>query len=102
MTVLEFMLIVGAALFCLGLYGVLARRNAVLVLMSIELMLNAVNVHLIAFARFVDGTEAIAHVLIIFVITIAAAEVGLALAIVLRMFRNWETVNLDRISTLQR
>ena len=101
MTVLEFMLIVGAALFCLGLYGVLARRNAVLVLMSIELMLNAVNVHLIGFARYVDGTEAIAHVLIIFVITIAAAEVGLALAIVLRMYRNWETVNLDRISTLQ-
>ncbi len=101
MTVLEFMLILGAALFCLGLYGVLARRNAVLVLMSIELMLNAVNVHLIGFARYVVGTEAIAHVLIIFVITIAAAEVGLALAIVLRMFRNWETVNLDRISTLQ-
>lgn len=101
MTVLEFMLILGAALFCLGLYGVLARRNAVLVLMSIELMLNAVNVHLIGFARYAVGTEAIAHVLIIFVITIAAAEVGLALAIVLRMFRNWETVNLDRISTLQ-
>ena len=61
----------------------------------------SVNVHLIGCARYVDGTEAIAHVLIIFVITIAAAEVGLALAIVLRMFRNWETVNLDRISTLQ-
>ncbi len=101
MSSLEFMLILGAALFCLGLYGVLARRNAVLVLMSIELMLNAVNLHLIAFARYVTGTEAIAHVLIIFVITIAAAEVGLALAIVLRMFRNWETVNLDRISTLR-
>jgi NADH:ubiquinone oxidoreductase subunit K len=88
-------------LFSLGLYGVLARKNAVLVLMAIELMLNAVNVNLVAFVRYVVGGDPVGQVLVIFIITIAAAEVGLALAIILRLYRNWNTVNLDRISTLQ-
>ena len=98
---LQFLLVLGAGLFSLGLYGVLARRNAVLVLMAIELMLNAVNVNLVAFVRYVVGGDAVGQVLVIFIITIAAAEIGLALAIILRLYRNWNTVNLDRISTLQ-
>ena len=98
---LQFLLVLGAGLFSLGLYGVLARRNAVLVLMAIELMLNAVNVNLVAFVRYVVGGDAVGQVLVVFIITIAAAEIGLALAIILRLYRNWNTVNLDRISTLQ-
>jgi NADH:ubiquinone oxidoreductase subunit K len=60
-----------------------------------------VNINLIAFVRYVVGGDAVGQVLVVFIITIAAAEVGLALAIILRLFRNWDTVNLDRISTLQ-
>ncbi len=102
MTPLQFFLLLSGGLFSLGLYGVLARRNAVLVLMAIELMLNAVNVNLVAFVRYVVGGDPVGQVLVVFVITIAAAEVGLALAIILRLYRNWNTVNLDRISTLQK
>lgn len=101
MTPLQFLLILGGALFSIGLYGVLARRNAVLVLMAIELMLNAVNINLVGFARYVAGGDSAGQVLVVFIITIAAAEVGLAMAIILRLFRNWNTVNLDKISTLQ-
>ncbi|MDA1097142.1 MAG: NADH-quinone oxidoreductase subunit NuoK [Chloroflexi bacterium] len=90
-----------AALFSLGLYGVLARRNAVLVLMSIELMLNAVNLNLIAFVRYATGGDSVGYILVVFIITIAAAEIGLALAIILRMQRNWHSVNLDQISSLR-
>ena len=101
MTPLEFLLLLSGGLFSLGLYGVLARKNAVLVLMAIELMLNAVNVNLVAFVRYVVGGDPVGQVLVVFVIPIAAAEAGLALAIILRLYRNWNTVNLDRISTLQ-
>ena len=90
-------LLFGAFLFCVGVYGVIARRNAVLVLMSIELMLNAVNVNLIAFhLRFV-GQDAFltGQVFALFVIAVAAAEVGVGLAIVLNMFRNRASVNVD-------
>ena len=81
----------------IGLYGVLARRSAVLILMSIELMLNAVNINLIGFAAFMDFTEAqraLGQVLVIFVITIAAAELALAVAIILRLYRNRSSVNV--------
>ena len=96
--------ILAAALFSTGLYGVLARRSAVMILMSIELMLNAVNINLIGFATFVDFGEAqrsLGQVLIIFVITIAAAELALALAIILRLYRNRSSVNVDGIDTLR-
>ena len=96
--------ILTAALFATGLYGVLARRSAVMILMSIELMLNAVNINLIGFAAFVDFGEAqrtLGQVLIIFVITIAAAELALALAIILRLYRNRSSVNVDGIDTLR-
>jgi NADH:ubiquinone oxidoreductase subunit K len=96
--------VVSAALFTIGIYGVLARRSAVLILMSIELMLNAVNINLIGFATFRDfgGSErALGQVLIIFVITIAAAELALAIAIILRLYRNRSSVNIDEIDLMK-
>ncbi|MCA1833009.1 MAG: NADH-quinone oxidoreductase subunit NuoK [Actinomycetota bacterium] len=94
-------LTLGALLFSIGVYGVLARRNAVLVLMSIELMLNAVNVNLVAFSTWIRETIAIGQIFALFVITIAAAEVGIGLAIVLLIFRNRETINIDEIDLLK-
>ena len=98
---LEHVLLLSGALFAVGLYGVLARRNAVLILMSIELMLNAVNLNLVAFARFVTSEDLLGQVFAVFVITVAAAEVGLALGIILRLFRNRASINLDEIDALR-
>jgi NAD(P)H-quinone oxidoreductase subunit 4L len=97
-------LILSAFLFCTGIYGVLARKNAVLVLMSIELMLNAVNINLIAFSAFNAGdvNHAISGgIFALFVITIAAAEVGVGLAIVLLIYRNEHTADLDDVDQLK-
>jgi len=90
-------LILASFLFCVGVYGVIARRNAVLVLMSVELMLNAVNINLVAFQDLLYPAEADAsgQVFALFIIAIAAAEVGVGLAIVLNMFRNRASVNVD-------
>ena len=97
--------LLSAVLFAIGIYGVMARRSAVLIVMSIELMLNAVNINLIAAASHMDGTGKFANfdgeLIAIFIITVAAAEVGLALAIILRMFRNRSTVNVDEISLMK-
>jgi NADH-quinone oxidoreductase subunit K len=93
-------LVVAALLFSIGVYGVLARRNAILVLMSVELMLNGVNLNLIAFNTYLRDTLAGGQVLTLFVITIAAAEIGLGLAIVLLVFRNRQTVDLDQLRDL--
>ncbi len=97
-----------AGLFVIGLYGVLARRSAVLIVMSIELMLNAVNINLIAAASHLgyrSAADAFANfdgqIIAIFVITVAAAEVGLALAIILRMYRNRATINVDEIHLMK-
>ncbi len=94
-----------AALFAIGLYGVLARRSAVLIVMSIELMLNAVNINLIAAASHLEGVGSFANVdgqlIAIFVITVAAAELGLALAIIMRINRNRSTVNVDEIDLMK-
>ena len=98
---LEAFQVLSAALFCIGLYGVLARRSAVLILMSIELMLNAVNINLIAAAAHQDHTAFTGQIIAIFVITVAAAEVGLALAIILRLFRNRSTVNVDEVDLMK-
>ncbi len=92
-------LLLAAVLFCLGVYGVLARKNAVLVLMSIELMLNAVNINLIAFGALRDNV--IGQVFSLFVITIAAAEVGVGLAIVLLIFRNRADIDLDELDLMK-
>ncbi len=93
--------LLSAAIFCIGLYGVLARRSAVLVLMSIELMLNAVNLQLVAFGAYSGFGTSTGQVIAVFVITIAAAEVGLALAIVMRLFRSRGAVNLDEIDVMR-
>jgi NADH:ubiquinone oxidoreductase subunit K len=100
MTLTHFQIVSGA-LFAVGLYGVLARRSAVLILMSIELMLNAVNLNLIAAASYLDPGRFTGLIIAIFVITVAAAEVGLALAIILRLFRNRATVNVDDIELMK-
>jgi NADH:ubiquinone oxidoreductase subunit K len=97
--------LLSAALFVTGLYGVLARRSAVLIVMSIELMLNAVNINLIAAASHLEGMGNFANfdgqIIAIFVITVAAAEVGLGLAIILRIYRNRSTVNVDEINIMK-
>jgi NADH:ubiquinone oxidoreductase subunit K len=98
---LEHFLILSGFLFAIGLYGVLARRNGVLVLMSIELMLQAVNVNFVAFAMYLDPLRAMGQVLAVFVICIAAAEVALALAILLRIYRNRASINLDDIDLMK-
>lgn len=92
-------LLFSAALFAVGVYGVLARRNAVLVLMSIELMLNAVNVNLVAFA--VQLGDLAGQAFALFVIAVAAAEVGIGLAIVILIYRNRETINVDEVNLLR-
>jgi len=93
------LLILSAFLFCTGIYGVLARKNSVLVLMSIELMLNAVNINLIAFSAF--KTAVAGQVFALFVITIAAAEVGVGLAIVLLIYRNLHSSDLDEVDEMK-
>ncbi len=99
---LEHVLIVGAVLFAIGLYVALTKRNAIAVLMGIELMLNAVNLTLIAFARFVESPQPLdGHVFAIFVITVAAAEAAVALALAVVVYRHRETVDVDKISLLR-
>lgn len=101
MVPLENYLVLSAVLFSLGVYGVLARRSAVLVLMGIELMLNAVSLNFIAFAAYLDPERITGIVFAVFVITVAAAEVGLALAVVIRLFRLRGTSNVDEAATLK-
>ena len=98
---LESFLFVAAVLFSLGVYGVLSRRNAVQILMSVELMLNAVAVNFVAFATYTDPELFRGLVFAVFVIIVAAAEVGLALGIILRVFRNRATANVDEVSELK-
>jgi NADH:ubiquinone oxidoreductase subunit K len=98
---LESFLFVAAVLFSLGVYGVLSRRNAVQILMSVELMLNAVAVNFVAFASYTDRELFRGLVFAIFVIIVAAAEVGLALGIILRVFRNRATANVDEVDQLK-
>ena len=92
--------VLAALLFSVGVYGVLARRNAILVLMSVELMLNAVNINLVTFDAWLADTLHSGQALTLFVIVIAAAEVGLGLAIVLLVFRNRDTIAVDTLRDL--
>ena len=106
---LQAMLIVSAVLFCIGLYGALARRNVIAVLMSIELMFNAVNLTLVALARYVApqgireniGNVLTGQVFAIFIITVAAAEIALGLGIVFALYRQTESVDLTEASLLR-
>jgi NADH:ubiquinone oxidoreductase subunit K len=92
-------LFLAAFLFCVGIYGVLARKNGVLVLMSIELVLNAVNINLVAFGAFRQTVAG--QVFALFVIAIAAAEVGVGLAIVLLIYRNKRSIDLSEIDAMR-
>ena len=93
-------LIVSAVLFALGIYGIATRRNAILVLMGIELVLNAANINLIAFSRYRGGGFD-GQVFAVFVIILAAAEAAIALAIVLNIYKRFQTVNVDDVSSLK-
>lgn len=92
-------LILAAVLFCIGVYGVIARKNAVLVLMSIELILNSVNINLLAFSLRNGSLDG--HTFALYIIAIAAAEVGVGLAMVLLMYRNRRSIDLDELSEMK-
>ncbi len=94
-------LILGGIIFSLGVFGALTRRNAIAILMSIELMLNAVNLNFIALARYLPQTLLQGQVFAVFVITVAAAEAAVGLAIVLGLYRNFKTVNVDEINLMK-
>lgn len=95
-------LLVALILFCVGLYGALTKRNAVVVLLSIELMLNAVNLNLVAFAKFGLHPALAGHIFTLFTMTVAAAEVAVGLAVLIALYRNRETVNVDEMDTMKR
>jgi NADH-quinone oxidoreductase subunit K len=98
---LNWYLILAAALFSIGLFGVLSRRNAIGILMGVELMLNAVNINLVAFWRYLDPVKLTGQVFAIFVFAVAAAEVAVGLALVIAIYRNRDTVVVDEIDLLK-
>lgn len=98
---LQHYLILAAALFCIGLYGSLTKKNAVAVFMGIELMLNAVNINFIAFNRFISPRLLVGHVFAIFVIVVAACEVSVGLAIILSLYRKFKSITLDDLNWLK-
>ena len=98
---LSWYLILAAALFSIGFFGVLARRNAVAVLMGIELMLNAVNINILAFWRYVRPDDPTGQIFAIFVLAVAAAEAAVGLALIISIYRTRRTVNVDEIDLLK-
>ena len=96
---LEYYLTLSAVLFATGVIGVLTRRNAIIVFMSIELMLNAVNLSLVAFSQYLGSTTG--QVLVFFVMAVAAAESAIGLAIIIALFRNKQTLNIDELNILK-
>ena len=98
---LEHYLILSAVLFAIGLYGALAKRNAIVILMSIELMLNAVNIAMVAFSRYIVPALLTGQVFAIFIIVVAAAEVTVGLAIIISIYRNRETVDATQIDLMK-
>lgn len=93
---LEHYLILSAVLFSIGLYGVLSKRNAVIILMCIEIMLNAANIALVAFSRYITPAALTGQVFAIFVMAVAAAEAAVGIAIIITIYRNRETINIDK------
>ena len=99
---LQSYLFISIVLFCLGLYGVMTRRNGVAILMGVELILNAANINFVAFNRFGGMTQALpGHVFALFVIVMAAAEAAVALAIIINLYKTFATVNVDEAHELQ-
>lgn len=98
---LEHYLALSALLFCMGLYGALTKRNAVVILMCIEIMLNAANIALVAFSRYIVPTMLTGQVFAIFVMVVAAAEAAVGLAIIISIYRNRETVDVGQIDLMK-
>ena len=98
---LEHYLILSAILFSIGLYGALAKHNAIVILMSIEIMLSAVNIALVAFSRFIVPTELTGQVFALFAMAVAAAETAVGLAIVIAIYRNQETIDANKIDLMK-
>ena len=98
---LEHYLILSAVLFSIGLYGVLAKRNAVVILMCIEIMLNAVNIALVAFSRYVVPMLLTGQIFAIFVMVVAAAEAAVGIAIIIAIYRNRESINVDKFDLMK-
>jgi len=98
---LSWYLIVAAALFCIGIYGVLARRNAVGILMGVELMLNAVNINLVAFWRYLNPTDVAGQAFALFVLVVAAAEAVVGLALIISVYRNRTDIDAENINLLK-
>jgi NADH-quinone oxidoreductase subunit K len=100
MTVIQFIL-VGAALFSMGLYGVITRKNAVLILASVELMLAAVNINMVTFDTYLQDQLHSGQIFSLFIIALAAAEVGIGIAIVLMIFRNRQSADVDELNLMK-
>ncbi|MDQ1300779.1 MAG: NADH-quinone oxidoreductase subunit [Chloroflexota bacterium] len=101
MVPLTWYLILAAALFCIGLFGVLARKNAVAVLMGVELMLNAVNINLLAFWRYTALGQLVGQAFAVFVITVAAAEAAVGVALFIAIYRQRDTVNVEELDDMK-
>lgn len=98
---LAWVLMVAAGLFCIGLFGAVSRRNTVGILLGVELMLNAVNMNLIAFWRYAEPTRVAGQIFALFIITVAAAEAAVGLAMIISIYRTHSTVNADEVDTLK-
>ncbi len=98
---LSWYLLLAAALFCIGLYGVLTRKNAIAILLSVELMLNAVNINLVAFWRYLDPAKMAGQVFAVIVFAVAAAEVAVGLALIISVYRRRKTVVADEIDLMK-
>lgn len=94
-------LILSAALFCVGLYGALVKHNAVVILMCVEIMMNAANVAAVAFSQFITPTAFTGQVLVVFTMAVAAAEVAVGLAIVLTIYRNYKSIDVEKIDLMK-
>jgi len=101
MSAVDWYLTLATGLFCIGAYGVLARRNVILIIMSLELMLNAVNIALAAFANFMPGAAGRGTFFVLFIITLAAAEVTVGLGIVVANYRNHRSVQVNEFSEMK-
>lgn len=98
---LKYYLVFSAILFSIGIYGVLARRNSIMILVSIELMMNAVNINLVAFSAFIGRSVPVGQIFSMFAIAVGAGEIGVGLAIILNLYRLRNTINIDQIRTLK-
>ncbi len=98
---ISWVLLVAAALFCIGLFGALSRRSAISILMGVELMLNSVNINLVAFWRYFEPQLVTGQVFAIFVITVAAAEAAVGLAMIISLYRSWQSVQVEDIDSLK-